>query len=186
LILHNVASVKVGLRKVDSTMILPEFFALLSIDVFLLLSLLTCLLEERFPKAVPYIYQIAALIGFGHLLVSREFLSLFGEYMRFWYNFFYLLVALGNIVAINLYLAVEKKMWALAKAWSGVVTFPITVISVFFVSNYSYLQGAEFPTLILQLGLVIATIVMGVSISIFLSPDLLNKLRSKKEVNQWK
>jgi hypothetical protein len=166
--------------------ILPEFFALLSIDVFLLLSLLTCLLEDRFPKAIPYIYQIAALVGFGHLLVSREFLLIFGEYMRFWYNFFYLLVALGNIVAINLYLAVNQKMWTLAKAWSGAVTFPLIIIAVFFVSNYSYLQGAEFPTLLLQLGLVVSTIVMGVSISVFLSPDLLNKFRKKKEVNEWK
>jgi len=162
--------------------ILPEFFALISVDVFLLLSLLTCLLEERFPKVVPYIYQIAALIGFGHLLVSREFFSLFGEYMRFWYNFFYLLVALGNVIALNLYLAVEKKMWALAKAWSGAVTFPITVISLFFVSNYSYVQGAAFPILMLQIGLVLSAIVMGVSVSIFLSPDLLNKLRRREEV----
>jgi len=179
LILHNAASVKAGLRKVGLSMILPEFFAMLSIDMFLLLSLLTCLLEERFPKALPYIYQIAALIGFGHLLVSREFLTLFGEYMRFWYNFFYLLVALANIVAVNVYLAVEQKMWALAKAWSGAVTFPLTMISVFFVSNYSYLQGVEFPTLILQIGLVISAIVMGISVSIFLSPDLLNKLRRR-------
>jgi len=166
--------------------ILPEFFSLLSVDIFLLLSLLTCLLEERFPKAVPYIYQIAALIGFGHLLVSREFLAVFGEYMRFWYSFFYLLVALGNIIAINLYLALERKMWALAKAWSGAVTFPLTVISLFFVSNYSYIQSVEFPILILQLGLVVSTVVMGVGISIFLSPDLLNKFRRRKEVNQWK
>jgi hypothetical protein len=166
--------------------ILPEFFALLSIDVFLLLSLLTCLLEDRFPRALPYIYQIGALVGFGHLLVSRDFLLIFGEYMRFWYNFFYLLVALGNIVAINLYLAVNQKMWTLAKAWSGAVTFPLTIIAVFFVSNYSYLQGAEFPTLLLQLGLVVSTIVMGISISVFLSPDILNKFRKKKEVNQWK
>ena len=166
--------------------IMPEFFALLSVDIFLLLSLLTCLLDERVPKAMPYIYQIAALIGFGHLLVSRDFFVLFGEYMRFWYNFFLLLIALGNIIALNLYLAVEKKLWTLAKAWSGAVTFPMTVISLFFVSNYSYLQAAEFPMLILQIGLVISVVVMGVSIAIFLSPDLLNKLRGRKEVNQWK
>ena len=122
--------------------ILPEFFALLSVDIFLLLSLLTCLMDDRLPKAVPYIYQIAALIGFGHLLVSKDFLLIFGDYMRFWYNFFYLIVALANIVAVNVYLAVEKKLWALAKTWAGAVTFPITVISVFFVSNYSFLQGA--------------------------------------------
>lgn len=161
-------------------MILPELFALLGIDVFLLLSLLTCLLEERFPKAVPYVFQIAALIGFGHLLVSREFLALFGEDMRFWYSFFYLLVALGNIIALNLYLAVEQKLWALAKVWSGVVTFPIVVVSVFFVSNHSSLQDAAFPTLILQLGLVLSATVTGASISILLSPDLLNKIKGRR------
>jgi hypothetical protein len=122
---------------------------------------------------------MAALIGFGHLLVSRGFFSAFDEYMRFWYSFFYLLVALGNIIAINLYLALVRKSWFLAKAWSGAVTFPLTLISVFFVSNYGYLRGTEFPTLILQIGLVISAIVMGVSISLFLSPDMLNKLRRK-------
>ena len=30
--------------------LLPEFFALFDIDLFLMLSLLTCLLDERFPK----------------------------------------------------------------------------------------------------------------------------------------
>ena len=158
-------------------MILPEFFALLAIDLFLLLSLLTCLLDERFPKAIPYIYQIAALIGFGHLLVSRDFLMVFGEYMRFWYNFFYLMVALANVVAINVYFAVIKKNWLITKAWSGAITFPTIFISIFFVSNYSYIAGSEFPLLLLQIGLVIALVIMGVSVSIFLSPDLLNKLR---------
>ncbi len=157
--------------------ILPEFFALLAIDLFLLLSLLACLLEERFPKAIPYIYQIAALIGFGHLLVSRDFLTVFGDYMRFWYNFFYLMVALANVVAINVHFAVIKKMWTLAKVWSGAVTFPTIFISIFFVSNYSYIAGSTFPLLLLQIGLVVALVVMGVSVSIFLSPDLLDKLR---------
>jgi len=157
--------------------ILPEFFALLAIDLFLLLSLLTCLLEERFPKAIPYIYQIAALIGFGHLLVSKDFLTVFGHYMRFWYNFFYLLVALANIVAINVYFAVIKKSWVLAKVWAGVVVFPTILISIFFVSNYGFIAGSEFPLLFLQIGFAIAVIVMGASVSIFLSPDLLDKLR---------
>jgi len=158
-------------------MILPEFFALLAIDLFLLLSLLTCLLDERFPKAIPYVYQIAALVGFGHLLVSKDFLTIFGEYMRFWYNFFYLLVALANIVAINVYFAVIKQNWTLGKVWSGAVTFPTIFISIFFVSNYSYVAGSAFPMLLLQIGLVVALVIMGLSVSIFLSPDLLDKLR---------
>lgn len=78
---------------------------MLSSDIFLLLSLLTCLLEDSFPNAVPYVYQIAAIMGFGHLVVSRLFLTVFDEYMRFRYNLFYLAVALANVVAVNLYLA---------------------------------------------------------------------------------
>lgn len=166
--------------------ILPEFFVLLGTDLFLLLSLLTCLLDSRFPKALPYIFQVAAVIGFGHLLISREFLTIFGEYMRFWYSFFYLLVALMNIVALNVYLATSQKMWVLAKAWSGAVTFPSVMISVFFVSNYGYVSSAEFPLLLLQVGLVLAAMMIGVSAALFLNPDLLPKLRRKKEVNRWK
>lgn len=167
------------------TEILPELFALFSVDVFLLLSLLTCLLDERFPKPLPYIYQIASLIGFGHLLVSREFLATFGEQMRFWYNFFYLLVALANIVAVNVYLLVKQKMWTLAKAWSGAVTFPVTMIAVFFVFNYTNLQGAQFPALIMQVGLVLSAVVIGIGVSLFLSSNSTRKLRRRKEVTQW-
>lgn len=162
--------------------ILPEFFALLGIDLFLLLSLLTCLLDERFPKALPYVFQAAALMGFGHLLISREFMVLFGEYMRFWYSFFYLIVAVINIVAVNIYIATAKKMWLLAKAWAGTVTFPTTVITVFFVSEYGFSTSVEFPLLLLQVSLVVSTIILGVSTLIFLSPDILNKFRRNKEV----
>ena len=149
---------------------LPEFFALLGIDVFLMLSLLSCLLDDRLPKAIPYIYQIAALVGYGHLLVSKDFFTIFGEYMRFWYCFLYLLVALGNIVAVNIYLAVARGQWSLAKIWSGAVTFPMVVISMFFVSNYTSVQEATLPLLTLQVGLVVSAIVMGVSICLLLSP----------------
>lgn len=170
------------LRKMVSPL-LPEFFALLAIDLFLLLSLLTCLLDKRLPKTIAYVYQIAALIGYGHLLISKEFFAVFGEYMRFWYCFIYLLVALVNIVAINVYLAVQKKLWTLAKVWSGAVTFPTLVISLFFLSSYGYLQMATFPLLFLQISLVVSVIVMGISIGIFFSPESVRTLsRSRKEV----
>ncbi|MDH5782729.1 MAG: hypothetical protein OEZ35_03585, partial [Candidatus Bathyarchaeota archaeon] len=60
----------------------PEFFALLGVNVFLAISLLTCLLDKYFPGSIPYMYQLAALTGFGQLLISKEFLSVFGNYMR--------------------------------------------------------------------------------------------------------
>ncbi len=129
--------------------LLPEFFALVATDVFLALSLLTCLVDQHFPKAVPYVYQIVALAGFGHLLVSRGFLTVFGEYMRFWYCLFYLLVAIANVIAVNLYLAISKKLWKLAKAFFGFVTAPVTSIAAFFVSDYA--SRATYPLVSLPL-----------------------------------
>jgi hypothetical protein len=158
--------------------LLPEFFALLSVDLFALLSMLTCLLEDRFPKAISYVYVIGALMGFGHLWVSKEFLTVFGENMRFWYNVLYLAIALANVIAINVYLAVSKKMWTLAKAWSAAVAFPAVFISVFFVYDYGYLRGAAFSMLLLQVLIVGSAVILGISIAV-LSPTLLQKLRRR-------
>jgi len=115
----------------------PEFFALLGIDLFLATSLLTCLLDRHFPWQLPYIYQLAALTGFGQLLVSREFMSFFGEYMRFWYSLLYVVVALANIVAVNLYLGIVKKLLTYSKIFSFAVTFPAIALTILFVTNYA-------------------------------------------------
>lgn len=159
--------------------LLPEFFALLGIDLFLMLSLLTCLLDDRLPRSLPYIYQLAALVGFGHLLVSKNFFTVFGDYMRFWYSFIFLLVALVNIVAVNVYFAAVKNQWAIAKVWSGAVSFPAILISIFFVANYGFLQGMSFA-LFLQIAMVVSAIIMGTSIALFLSPEVLRNRSGRK------
>lgn len=115
----------------------PEFFALLGIDLFLAISLLTCLLDRHFPWQLPYLYQLAALAGFGQLLVSKEFIAIFGEYMRFWYSFLYLIVALGNIIGVNVYLGVMKKLLSYAKVFMFTITFPALSLVIFFLSSYS-------------------------------------------------
>ncbi len=115
----------------------PEFFALLGIDLFLAISLLTCLLDRHFPWQLPYVYQLAALAGFGQLLVSREFMAFFGEYMRFWYSLLYLIVALANIIAVNMYLGIMKKLLNYAKVFMFAVTFPAVALTAFFLSNYA-------------------------------------------------
>jgi hypothetical protein len=132
-------------------------------------------LEERFPKAVPYIYQVAALMGFGHLAVSKMFLTVFDVDLRFWYNFFYLAVGLANVVAVNVYLAVSKKTWILAKVWSASVTFPTVFISVFFVYNYGYLQEAIFPIVTVDLILILSVVILGTAVAVLLSPKLLRR-----------
>ena len=115
----------------------PEFFTLLGIDLFLAISLLTCLLDRHFPWQLPYVYQLAALAGFGQLLVSKEFMMFFGEYMRFWYSLLYLAVALANIIAVNVYLGIIKKLLNYAKVFLFTVTFPTLSLAVFFLFNYA-------------------------------------------------
>lgn len=124
----------------------PEFFALLGIDLFLAISLLTCLLDRHFPWQIPYVYQLAALAGFGQLLVSREFITFFGEYMRFWYSLLYLIVALANIVTVNIYLGIMKKLLNYAKVFMFTVTAPTISLTAFFL--FSYAEVAVHPFVI--------------------------------------
>jgi hypothetical protein len=124
---------------------MPEFFALLGIDIFLAISLLTCLFDKHFPRMLPYLYQLAALVGFGHLLVSRGFLPIFEEYTRFWYSVIYLSIALTNIVAVNVYLAFSRKQYTLAKVFLSAVTIPVYLVSILFISSYT--QLATYPVM---------------------------------------
>jgi len=125
----------------------PEFFMLLGIDLCLATSLLTCVLDKYFPDKLCYLYQLLGLAGFGQLLVTREFMAQFADYMRFWYSFIYLLIAVANIVGLNLYLLVCKKKRTIAKLFSVIATAPATTMSALFLSNYA----AEAPHPIIPL-----------------------------------
>lgn len=166
---------------------MPEFFALLGIDVFLAISLITCLLEKRFPKVVPYIYQFAALFGFAQLLVSKEFMVVFGDYMRFWYSLIYLVIALGNIIAVNVYLAIQKGLLKLAQFFLGTITFPITLVSIFFVLDYansmapSVLLFPRLPLDTISLVLVACGVFLGISIAVSLRSKSKKKMRSTED-----
>lgn len=155
----------------------PEFFILLGIDLFLTISLLSCLLDRHLPWQLPYLYQIAALAGFGQLLISRGFIDLFGDYMRFWYSLIYLIVALANIVALNAYLGLMKKLVSYARVLLFTVTFPAVSITAFFVSNYS--EIALHPLIMTPqmswegtfIGIVaLDTLVVGVGTYVFFKP----------------
>jgi hypothetical protein len=160
---------------------MPEFFLLLGIDIFLALSLLTCLLDKHFPTALSYIYQLAALTGFGQLLVSKEFLQIFDEYTRFWYSLSFLVIGLMNIAAVNLYLAYSKKQYAIAQVFLGAITVPACLVSTLFVYNYvqiatfSIMSFPQLPTSSIFLTVVsLDIVVIGVGVYMFLRPKLLH------------
>ena len=159
----------------------PEFFALLGIDLFLAMSLIVCLLDRHFPWQTSYVYQLAALAGFGQLLVSREFLAFFDGYMRFWYSILYLIVALANIVAVNVYLGLLKKLVRYGKVFMFAVTLPALSLALFFISSYAEL--AVHPLVIIPqlswhatfMGIVaFDTFVVGLGVYIFFRPKWWN------------
>jgi hypothetical protein len=125
----------------------PEFFLLLGIDLFLATSLLSCLIDKHLPWQLPYLYQVVSLAGFGQLLVAKEFMTIFGDYTRFWFSILYLAVALVNITALNAYLGIVKKLLTHAKLFTLAVSFPSFAISAFFLT--SYFTGATHPLAIL-------------------------------------
>ena len=143
---------------------------ILGIDIFLAISLLTCLLDRHLPAAIPYIYQIAAVMGFAHLLVSREFMLVFGDQMRFWYSIIYLIVSLANVVAGNFYLGVSKGLWSLARIFLGTVTVPAVLVFSFFVSGYMTLTTPaqsffpRVPLTFLHVALIVSAGLLGGSI----------------------
>lgn len=154
-----------------SSLLAPEFFAFLGVDVFIAMSLLTCLLERHFPKTLPYVFQAAAVGGYVHLWISKEFLVLFGAYMRFWYCVLYLAVALVSVVALNLYLAVMKKEWTLAKIFSATVVFPTMLIASYFISDYASPISQFY---LLQMAMLAGVMVLGVSVAVLLRTKILS------------
>jgi hypothetical protein len=158
---------------------MPEFFLLLGTDIFLAISLLTCVFDKYFPPTLSYIYQLASLAGFGNLLISRTFLEVFDEYARFWYSMAYLAVALTNIAAVNIYLAYSKKQFTAAKIFLSAFTIPSYLVSTLFVNNYA--QVATYPLLSIPAlspssvfvpVVALDTLVMGTGIYVFVRPKL--------------
>ena len=163
----------------------PEFFSLLGINIFLALSLLTCLFEKNFPTAIPYVYQSAALFGFGQLWISKEFSQIFGHHMRFLYHSAYLSVAIVSITTINLYLAFLKKQKVLSWIYSGTVVLPTVAVSLFFISAYINDTPVPLPVLphapleMIYILLVPCAAVLGLGILTSVKPEVLKRTLSR-------
>lgn len=127
--------------------LMPEFFMLIAIDFFLATSVVTCFFEKHLPNKLSYLYQLAALVGFGQLLVTRSFVNSFADYMRFWYSLIFLCVAVANIAGLNAYLFFYKKKKTIAKLFSVIITVPATIISIMFVYNYA--TSVSYPIILL-------------------------------------
>jgi hypothetical protein len=179
----------IELKKLASP-IIPEFFVVLGINVFLVTSLLTCLLD--FPLVSQYIYQLAALAGFGQLWVNIALSSSIET--RFWFNVFYLVVALVNVITVNIYVAMVKKRLSLAGLFLGGVTIPASFTSLITVSSYVNSIPLSVPLLpvipIEAVGvvLIICGVILATSVVTSFKPEALSAFylsNKKREVKKW-
>jgi hypothetical protein len=159
----------------------PELLLLISIDVFLVLSLVTCLFDEYFPTSLPYLTQLIALAGFGQLYLSKSFMPIFIGDGRFWSSLFFLMSSMACILATNIYLFLAQKRLDGGIIYMGAVTLPISYFALYIVSVYlneAPLPMLMFPTLptSLSLGvLVISTGLFSLGIVISHRPQFIEK-----------
>ena len=118
--------------------LVPEFFTLLGIEIFLAISVLSGLLDRQLPSRLQYVFQGLGGIGFAQLLVS---IGMVGGpastyQIRFWVSMVYLGLALTCVVGTNLYLFVGRRGATVASAFSGTVTVPFLMISALFISSF--------------------------------------------------
>ena len=141
--------------------LVPEFFVLLGITIFLAMSLLSSFLEDELPSRFQYLFQATGAAGLGVLLLSQGFAST----TRFWISIFYLASALSSIVGLNVYLALVRRRMDIASTFSETVTVPTFMISALFVS--SFLAGGGEPSSSPASISTLAILVLVASLSLF-------------------
>ena len=154
--------------------LLPEFFMLLGIDIFLAMSLLTALLDDDLPSPLQYLFQGAAIVGLGQLIISQGYVNsgVFTrdptDTTRFWISIVYLTGAVSNVIGLNVYIAAVRRKMTLASTFSGTVTVPTLMTSAFFVSSFLSSGGEISFTPATIMMIVISAVVSGLSVFGFL------------------
>ena len=122
--------------------LVPEFFIVLGIFIFLAMSFLSALLDDDLPSILQYLFQGAAAVGLGLLLMNQAFINggilsrAPGDPTRFWISIVYLSSAVSVVAGLNVYLAIVRRKMALSSAFSGAVTVPTFMISAIVVSSF--------------------------------------------------
>jgi hypothetical protein len=123
--------------------LLPEFLGVLGVDVFLVLSILTCLFD--FPVFLQYVYHVSAFVGFGQLWIG--FLVGFSEETRFLICVGYLVIGLANVVVVNGYIGSRDKRVFWTTAFLSSITVPLILISFSAMSYYVNRVAIALPLL---------------------------------------
>ena len=122
--------------------LVPEFFIVLGIFIFLAMSFLSALLDDDLPSILQYLFQGADAVGLGLLLLNQALINggilsrAPGDPTRFWISGVYLSSAVSIVAGLNAYLGIVRRKMALSSAFSGAVTVPTFMISAIVVSSF--------------------------------------------------
>ncbi len=155
----------------------PEFFVLLGIATFLGMSVITSLLNEHFPSWLKYLFQAAGLIGLLQLFMVDAFSGTFfrrdpSDPVRFWVSVAYLSAAVASVAGLNIYLGLVKRKFTLAATFTGSVTVPAGMVSIFFIYSYVTTGGDVVFNLATAIIIAVSALVSGFSVLGFLRQAL--------------
>jgi len=155
----------------------PELLILYALDMFLVLSIITCLFDSHFPIAVPYFFQLLAIAGTGHMYLSRVFEGMFTVESRFWYSIFYLGAYLASSFAVSAYLFLVKRSSSKGLMFFGGCTFPSTVFGGYIISVFKnelpipWFLSSEFATGWMSILLLFSFMLLFAGMAMFFDPD---------------
>ena len=155
----------------------PELLILYALDMFLVLSIITCLFDSHFPVAVPYFFQLLAIAGTGHMYLSRVFEGMFTVESRFWYSIFYLGAYLASSFAVSAYLFLVKRSSSKGLMFFGGCTFPSTVFGGYIISVFKnelpipWFLSSDFATGWMSILLLFSFMLLFAGMAMFFDPD---------------
>jgi len=155
----------------------PELLILYALDMFLVLSIVTCLFDSHFPVAVPYFFQLLAIAGTGHMYLSRVFEGMFTVESRFWYSIFYLGAYLASSFAVSAYLFLIKRSAPKGLMFFGGCTFPSTVFGGYIISVFKnelpipWFLSSDFASGWMSILLLFSFMLLFAGVAMFFDPD---------------
>jgi uncharacterized membrane protein len=125
--------------------LVPQFFLLIGINLFLAGSVIIMLLEDQYPKSLPYLLNVGGFIGFGLLWVGHAYFNTLSSALQFYLCAGFAAAAVMSLIVSNLYLLAIKKRPTLGGIFAAVVTAPSFMVLLFFVNAYLSSASFELP-----------------------------------------
>jgi hypothetical protein len=160
----------------------PELLIFVGLGTFIALSFLTFLLDNKFPSRLPWICQVAALLGFVSFLPNSYIFRGTEESLRFMYCYSYVIAALATSVIISVY-GLKKLQLRASVILSAGLNIPTFITAAYLLTNYISANSRLLP-LIEATSIVGFITAFGVGSGIFAASWFSNKTNKKSALGE--